>query len=103
MPEAGKAGAKAQRWAHVENVYTRGESPLPALDEDVGHSDVEEAEMGSAGELTEGMGKGDDIRRRQGLGYVVTVKVTGEMGMELASDRVGAGTGMVTMLEKVTW
>lgn len=32
-PEAGKAGAKAQRWAYDEKVYTRGESPCGDLDE----------------------------------------------------------------------
>lgn len=30
-PEAGKAGAQAQRWAHAENVYPRGESPFRDL------------------------------------------------------------------------
>lgn len=65
-PEARKAGAKAQRWAHVSDVYTRGECSSQDLIEALKIRRMlrivteEEVEMGRAGELIEGMEKGGD-------------------------------------------
>lgn len=91
-PEAGKAGAKAHRWAYV---YTRGERSSQDLIEALKIRRMlmmvtgEEAEMGKAGELTEGMEKGGDSSEdlevmKTGTGG--DNQGDGEMGMELGSD-----------------
>lgn len=69
-PEAEKAGAKAQRWAHVSDVYTSGERSGEHSSQDLIEAlkirkmlmivTGEEAEMGRASDLIEGMEKGDD-------------------------------------------
>lgn len=68
-PEAGKAGAKAQRWAHVSDVYTREECSSQDLIEALRIRRMlmivtgVEAEMGGDGELIEEMEKSVTVQR----------------------------------------